>query len=236
MYLQRAKASLRFIPNIAMTNIVGDAWARQSVIDTALDLTRTGLSPQQSGNVSLRMGEGMLITPTGMSYEDLLPDDIVYVSLDGDVPPGQRLPSSEWHMHAAIYAARSDAQAIVHAHSDYAVSLAVMERSIPSFHYMVALLGGRDIRCAPYATFGTPELAAHAVVALEDRKACLLAHHGQIALGDDLAEALKLAHEVETLSGQYWRALQIGQPPLLSDEEMLRVAEKFRAYGQKSGR
>ena len=217
-----------------MAEIVGDGWARQSVIDTALDLTRTGLSPQQSGNVSLRAGKGMLITPTGMSYDDLLPDDIVYMSLAGDAPEGQRLPSSEWHMHVAIYAARPDAQAIVHAHSDHAVSLAVMERSIPPFHYMVALLGGRDIRCAPYATFGTPELGRHAVAALEGRKACLLAHHGQIAFGADLAEALKLAHEVETLSGQYWRALQLGAPPLLSDEEMHRVAEKFRTYGQKT--
>ncbi|MFZ3033813.1 MAG: class II aldolase/adducin family protein [Parvibaculum sp.] len=216
-----------------MVEIAGDAWARQSVIDTALDLTRTGLSPQQSGNVSSRAAEGMLITPTGMSYDDLLPDDIVYMSLGGGVLAGQRLPSSEWHMHLAIYAARPDAQAIVHAHSDYAVSLAVMARDIPPFHYMVALLGGRDIRCAPYATFGTPELASHAVTALEGRKACLLAHHGQIALGVDLAEALKLAHEVETLSGQYWRALQLGEPPLLDDEEMALVVEKFRTYGQK---
>jgi len=215
-----------------MAEIAGDAWARQSVIDTAFDLTRSGLSPQQSGNVSLRVGEGMLITPTGMVYDDLLPDDIVFMSLDGDVPLGQRLPSSEWHMHAAVYAARPDAQAIVHAHSDYAVTLAVMGRPIPAFHYMVALLGGSDIRCAPYATFGTPELGVHAVVALEARKACLLAHHGQIALGRDLAEALKLAHEVEILSGQYWRALQLGEPPLLDDAEMMRVAVKFRSYGQ----
>ncbi|MDO8288702.1 MAG: class II aldolase/adducin family protein [Parvibaculum sp.] len=207
-------------------------WARQSVIDTALDLTRSGLSPQQSGNVSLRFDGDMLITPTGMNYHDLLPDDIVRMSFDGTVGPRQRAPSSEWHMHAAIYAVRAEAQAIVHAHSDYATTLAVMGRSIPPFHYMVALLGGRDIRCAPYATFGTAELAAQAVEAIRDRKACLLAHHGQIAFGRDLAEALKLAHEVETLSAQYWRALQIGEPPLLPDDEMARVVEKFHGYGQ----
>jgi len=207
-------------------------WARQSVIDTALDLTRSGLSPQQSGNVSLRFGGDMLITPTGMNYHDLLPDDIARLAFDGTVRTGTRAPSSEWHMHAAIYAARPEAQAIVHAHSDYAVTLSVMHRAIPPFHYMVALLGGRDIRCAPYATFGTAELAALVVPAIAGRKACLLAHHGQIAFGRDLAEALKLAHEVEILAGQYWRALQIGEVPLLPDDEMTRVVEKFQSYGQ----
>lgn len=209
-----------------------EAWARQSVIDTALELERTGLSPQQSGNVSMRFGGDILITPTGMNYHDLLPDDIVLLSLGGHVLDGERAPSSEWHMHAAIYEARPEAQAIVHAHSDHAVSLAVMRRRIPPFHYMVALLGGVDIRCADYATFGTAELGRHAVAALKDRKACLLAHHGQIAFGRDLAEALKLAHEVEVLAGQYWRALQIGEPELLSDAEMAINVAKFHAYGQ----
>ncbi|HEX7777563.1 MAG TPA: class II aldolase/adducin family protein [Parvibaculum sp.] len=212
----------------------GEAALRQSVIDTARELTRTGLSPQQSGNVSARFADGLLITPTGMDYDALAPEDIVRTALDGQVAEGQRLPSSEWVMHAAIYAARPDVAAIVHAHSDFATTLAVMKRDIPPFHYMVALLGGRDIRCAPYATFGTAELAAHAVTAIADRKACLLAHHGQIAIGASLAEALKLAHEVETLAGQYWRALQIGEPALLPDAEMERVVEKFRGYGQKT--
>lgn len=217
-----------------MADRADELWARQSVIDTALELTRSGLSPQQSGNVSLRWGEGFLITPTGMSYHDLLPDDIVQMDFAGVAMVGQRKPSSEWHMHAAIYAARADAQAIVHAHSDYAVSLAVMDRDIPPFHYMVALLGGRDIRCAAYATFGTAELGVHAVSALEGRKACLLSHHGQIALGSDISEALKFAHEVEILSAQFWRALQIGEPPLLDDAEMERCVEKFNNYGQIS--
>jgi L-fuculose-phosphate aldolase len=210
-----------------------EAWLRQSVIDAGHDLERTGLSPQRSGNVSARCRDGMLITPTGMAYGDLLPGDIVWMGLDGHVPAGSLAPSSEWHMHAAIYAARPDAQAVVHTHSDYAVTLAVLKRGIPPFHYMVALLGGRDIRCAPYATFGTPELARNAVASLQDRKACLLAHHGQIALGASVEEALKLAHEVETLAGQYWRALQISEPELLDDAEMARVVAKFHSYGKQ---
>ncbi|MBI1261104.1 MAG: class II aldolase [Rhizobiales bacterium] len=208
-----------------------DAWLRQRVIDAALDMSARGLSPQMSGNVSARCGDGFLITPSGVAYDDLLPDDIAHLDLDGQVISGACKASSEWPMHAAIYKARPEVQGIVHAHSDYAVSLAVMHLDIPAFHYMVAVLGGRDIRCAPYATFGSVEIAAYAVAALKDRKACLLAHHGQIAIGASVEEALHLAHEVETLSGQYWRALQIGEPPLLSDEEMAINVAKFSGYG-----
>ncbi len=211
-----------------------EAWARQRVIDAGLDLARTGLSPQKSGNVSTRCGDLVLITPSGMAYDDLLPDDIVALNLDGSVAAGRLAPSSEWPMHLAIYRARADVGAIVHAHSDFAVTLAVLKRAIPAFHYMVAVAGGKDIRCAPYATFGSEALAAHAVAALEGRKACLLAHHGQIALGETVEAALHLAHEVETLAGQYWRALQLGEPELLDDAEMARVVEKFRTYGTQS--
>jgi L-fuculose-phosphate aldolase len=198
-----------------------------------LDLEETGLSPQRSGNVSARSGACILITPSGVAYRDLLPDDIVALSLDGALVSGALAPSSEWPMHLAIYRARADVQGIVHAQSDFAVTLAVMKRAIPAFHYMVAVAGGRDIRCAPYATFGSPELAALALEALAGRKACLLAHHGQIAVGDSVEAALSLSHEVETLAGQYWRALQIGEPDLLDDEEMARVVEKFRTYGSQ---
>lgn len=211
-----------------------EAWLRQCVIDAGLDLARTGLSPQKSGNVSARCGGRVLVTPSGMAYDDLLPDDIVALNLDGSVASGRRAPSSEWPMHVAIYRARADVGAIVHAHSDFAVTLAVMKRDIPAFHYMVAVAGGKDIRCAPYATFGSEALAAHAVAALEGRKACLLAHHGQITLGETVEAALHLAHEVETLAGQYWRALQLGEPELLDDAEMARVVEKFRTYGRQS--
>lgn len=209
-----------------------EAWLRQCVVDAGLDLARTGLSPQKSGNISARCGDRVLITPSGMAYDDLLPDDIVVLNLDGSIASGRLAPSSEWPMHLAIYRTRADVGAIVHAHSDFAVTLAVMKRAIPAFHYMVAVAGGKDIRCAPYATFGSEALAAHAVAALDGRKACLLAHHGQIALGETVESALHLAHEVETLSGQYWRALQLGEPELLDDAEMARVVEKFRTYGK----
>lgn len=212
-----------------------EAWARQSVIDAALEMQGSGLSPQRSGNVSVRLGEGMLITPTGMRYEDLLPGDIVFVEGDGSTPAGQRKPSSEWHFHSAIYAAREDARAIVHCHSLNATALACANREIPAFHYMVAVAGGNTIRCAPYATFGTPELADNAVAALENRKACLLAHHGQIAIGGDIEKALELAHEVETLASQYAAVLKLGKPKILDNDEMARVLEKFAGYGQQDG-
>ena len=210
-----------------------EAWLRQRVIDAALDLAATGLSPQMSGNVSAREGASVFITPSGIPYSDLLPADIVEIALDGRVLSGRFPPSSEWQMHCAIYGARPEAGGIVHAHSDFATVLAVLKRDIPAFHYMVAVAGGKDIRCAPYATFGTAELAAHAVAALTDRRACLLAHHGQIAIGASVEDALHLAHEVETLSAQYCRALQLGQPELLPDAEMALNVEKFRRYGRK---
>ncbi len=210
-----------------------EAWLRQRVIDAALDLASSGLSPNMSGNVSARLGDSIFITPSGVAYTALLPGDLAEIALDGRVLSGPFPPSSEWHMHCAIYEANPQTGGVVHAHSDFATALAVMKREIPPFHYMVAIVGGNNIRCAPYATFGTAELAAHAVAALEGRRACLLAHHGQIAFGATVEEALHLAHEVETLSAQYWRALQLGEPELLSDEEMARNVEKFRNYGRK---
>lgn len=208
-------------------------WARQSVIDTALAMSGSGLSPGRSGNVSVRFGDEVLITPTGMAYHDLIPDDIVPLSLEGELLSGKRLPSSEWHFHCAIYRARPDFKAIVHTHSAYATALSVHEKPIPPFHYMVAVAGGADIRCAPYATFGTEELAANAVAALEGRKACLLGHHGQIACGETVEKALELAEEVETLARQYVIACELGEPPHLSAAEMARVMEKFKSYGKQ---
>ena len=154
------------------------------------------------------------------------------MTLDGEAR-GSLLPSSEWRFHRDIYVARADAHAIVHTHAPFATSLACLHRGIPPFHYMVAVAGGNDIRCAPYATFGTQELSDHALAALAGRDACLLANHGMIALGASLAKALALAVEVETLAEMYWRALQIGEPVLLSDAEMDVVLEKFRTYGQR---
>lgn len=203
------------------------------MIQTALAMSREGLSPGQSGNVSARTAGGMLITPTGLAYKALQEDDIVFVADNGETPPGSLRPSSEWQMHLAVYKAKPDAGAIVHCHSMNATALACVGKPIPAFHYMVAVAGGADIRLARYATFGTEELAEAVVAALEGRKAALLAHHGQIACGVDLGAALDLAREVETLAGQYLRTLQIGGGPILDDAEMFRVLEKFRGYGQQ---
>jgi L-fuculose-phosphate aldolase len=169
-----------------------------------------------------------------MPYASITASDIVAMPVDGRTRAARdgRRPSSEWRFHRDIYRARSDAGAIVHTHAPFATSLACLQRGIPAFHYMVAVAGGDDIRCAPYATFGTQALSDHAVAALEGRRACLLANHGMIAIGASLGAALALAVEVETLAEMYWRAQQLGEPVLLSAAEMKVVVAKFRTYGQ----
>jgi len=204
---------------------------RKKIIATAIEMNARGLNRGKSGNVSARFDDGFLVTPTGMAYESTQPVDVVAMTQDGTAR-GPRLPSSEWRFHRDIYAARREVSAIVHAHSPFATSIACLGRDIPPFHYMIAVAGGKDIRCAAYATFGTQKLSDHAMFALEGRKACLLANHGMIAVGASLTAALALAVEVEALAEQYWRALQIGTPNILSDVEMEVVLEKFRAYGQ----
>jgi L-fuculose-phosphate aldolase len=194
-------------------------------------MNESGINQGKSGNVSVRSGEGCLITPSAVPYEKLVPDDIVLLSADG-AARGSRAPSSEWSMHLSILRARPDAHAVVHAHSTFATALACHSRGIPPFHYMVAVAGGRDVRCAAYATFGTEALAHNAVQALDGRRACLLAHHGLLAMGASLDAALALAVEVETLARQYWHAAQLGEPPELDDAEMARVLEKFESYGR----
>lgn len=211
--------------------IPDEAGLRRAVIDTARTMSASGLSPVCSGNVSARFGNGMLITPSGMAYDAISPEDVVRIGLDGATPPDQRAPSSEWPMHAAIYGARPAAGAVVHAHSPNATALACLRRPIPAFHYMVAVAGGRVIDCADYATFGSGELARNALAALGDRRACLLANHGQLAFGAALADALALAQEVEALATQYCAALRLGTPTLLDDAEMDRVLRKFESYG-----
>jgi len=204
---------------------------RKKIIATALEMNARGLNRGKSGNVSARFDDGFLVTPTGMAYESTQTVDIVAMTQDG-AALGPRLPSSEWRFHRDIYAARREVGAIVHVHSPFATSIACLGRDIPPFHYMIAVAGGKDIRCAAYATFGTQQLSDHALCALEGRKACLLANHGMIAIGASLTAALALAVEVEALAEQYWRALQIGPPNLLSDVEMEIVLEKFCSYGQ----
>lgn len=209
---------------------------RQNVIRTALSLTRQGLNHGTSGNVSVRCGEeGYLITPSGVPAESLLPQDIVYMDFDGEIE-GRLQPSTEWHFHAALLRERPDLNAVIHTHAPFCTTLAVLSRPIPAFHYMIAKAGGNDIRVAPYATFGTPELCAHALTAMQDRRACLLAQHGMIAAHGSLEAALALTIEVEDLARLYWQALQIAEPPVLDDAEMARVLEKFRTYGTRQGR
>jgi L-fuculose-phosphate aldolase len=207
-----------------------DREKRQSIIDACLRMSALGINQGTSGNISLRHGDGMLITPTSTPYEAMKPEQIVYMHLDGNHDPAQR-PSSEWRFHRDILKARPEVQAIVHAHPPYSTMLAIMGMEIPPVHYMVAVAGGDTIRCAPYATFGTQELSVHAVRALEGRMACLLEHHGMIAVGPSLPKAMWLAVEVETLARQYHGCLQIGTPPLLSKEEIEKVRLRMAGYG-----
>jgi L-fuculose-phosphate aldolase len=211
---------------------------REAIIATAQAMSSSGLSPGKSGNVSARVGapqNGFFVTPTGVPYADLRAGSIVFVEPGGAVPGDQLAPSSEWHFHDAIYTAYPEAGAIVHTHSEAATALSCTGRGIPAFHYMVAVAGGPDIRCAPYATFGTDALAQNAVAALDGRKACLLGNHGVIALGETVEKAYALAQEVEGLARQYVTALTIGDVRILDAEEMARVQEKFRTYGQQPG-
>ena len=181
---------------------------RKEVIAAALAMNAAGINRGKSGNVSARWRDedfdGFLITPTGVPYHQIAPEQVVAMTIGGD-ERGPWLPSSEWRFHRDIYAARADVQAIVHTHAPFATSLACLQRGIPPFHYMVAVAGGRDIRCAPYATFGTQELSDHVVAAMAGRQACLLAHHGMIAVGATLEKALAIAVEVETLAEMYCR-------------------------------
>ena len=205
---------------------------RDDLITTARAMQPAGLNKGTSGNVSLRHGDGFYITPTGMPYDKLVADDIPLMALDGS-HVGARKPSSEWRFHRDLYAARPEVGAVLHAHSPFAVSLACLRRDIPPFHYMIARFGGDTVRCADYALFGSQALSDAALLAMRDRKACLLANHGLLVAGRDLDEALALAIELEELCEQYWRACQLGEPVLLSAAEMSEVMAKFTGYGQQ---
>lgn len=209
-----------------------DRALRENLLAAARAMNRLGINQGKSGNVSVRTAEGFLITPTGIPYDETRHQDLVPMTLDGQ-HRGSVLPSSEWRFHADLYAQRADVEAVVHTHAVHCTALACLDRGIPPFHYMVAIAGGRDIRCAPYATFGTQALSDHALAALAGRRACLLSHHGMIAVGRDLDQALAIAVEVETLAKTYLAALSAGEPSLLPDDEMARVVEKFANYGQQ---
>lgn len=205
---------------------------RLDLIATARAMQPAGLNRGTAGNVSVRSGAGFYITPTGMPYATLQADDIPLMALDGS-HQGSRKPSSEWRFHRDLYASRPEVGAVLHAHSPFAVSLACLRYDIPAFHYMIARFGGDSIRCADYAIFGSPELSTAALAAMHERKACLLANHGLLVAGRDLAEAMALAIELEELCEQYWRACQLGQPVILSADEMTAVLAKFAGYGQQ---
>ncbi len=208
---------------------------REQLVAVARRMNGSGLNQGTSGNLSARIPGGLLITPSSLAYELMEPSDLV--AIDGQGRPLQeagRRPSSEWRLHADVLAARPELQAVLHCHPIHGTALACHDKGIPPFHYMTAVAGGDDIRCAPYATFGTEELSRFTVEALVDRKACLLARHGLVTAGDNLDQALGIAVEVETLARMYLQALQLGQPPLLSDGQMQAVHAQFRGlhYGQ----
>lgn len=206
--------------------------AQRAVLAAARAAIAADINRGEAGNVSVRCGDGFIITPTGMRYRDCVEEDMVSITLDG-TPAGTRQPSSEWRFHRDIYRMRPEAGAVVHAHSSFATTLACLDAGIPAFHYMVARFGGKDVRCARYATFGTQALSDAILDALGGRCGCLMSHHGMVVFGRDPEHALDLAVELETLAEQYWRALQIGQPRLLDDAEMHEVLARFENYGRQ---
>ena len=208
---------------------------RNRIIEYSLKLNSTNLSPLRSGNISLRGKEddkeGYLITPSGKKYETLKAEDIVFMGLNEELrDTSNQNPSSEWRFHRDIYLNKKEAQAIVHAHSPHATAVSSHGKTIPPFHYMIALAGGEDIKCADYATFGTEELSNNVIKALEKRSACLMSNHGQVAFGKNLEDAFELAQEVENICHQYTIALKLGEPKILSFEEMKKVLEKAKNY------
>ncbi len=212
---------------------------KQEVIEYAKKLNTKNLSPLRSGNISIRgINEGVdgfFITPSGVKYDDITTDNIVFLELN-EINNLKKIsdeiinPSSEWRFHQDIYIEKRDAHAIVHAHSTHATAVSAHGKNIPAFHYMVALAGGNNIKCAEYATFGTKELSQNIIKALEERKACLMSNHGQVAFGKSLSEAFELAEEIENICHQYINTIKLGQPKILSDEEMRKILDKTKDY------
>ena len=212
---------------------------KEEVIKFAQKLNSTNLSPLRSGNVSVRTTinniEGFLITPSGIKYELLKETDVVFLELNKEydflkIFNSGLNPSSEWRFHQDIYLKKKEAKAIVHAHSPHATAVSAHGKSIPAFHYMIALAGGEDIKCSEYATFGTKELSDNVINALTNRSACLMSNHGQVAFGKNLEQAFELAQEIENICHQYTIALKLGQPKILSFEEMKKVLDKAKNY------
>ena len=206
---------------------------REQLLKIAQKLIATGLNKGTAGNASVRCEGGFLVTPSGMAVEDMSAASMVKMQFDGSFEL-EKIPSSEWRFHCDILNNRPEINAVIHTHSMFATTLACLHKDIPPFHYMIAVVGGDTIRCAPYALFGSQALSDNALTALIDRKACLLANHGMIALGRDLDDALAVTVEVENLCEQYWRALQLGEPHILSELEMREVFQQFKGYGKWS--
>lgn len=204
---------------------------KEQLLETAREMNAVGLNQGSAGNVSLRYEHGYLITPTGMAYDECIADDMVLMDFNGQ-SSSERKPSSEWRFHQDIFLERSDVNAVVHVHSTFATTIACLGKAVPSFHYMVAVAGGKNIRCADYHTFGTQALSDAVMTALTDRKACLMANHGMLAVGPDLKKALAMAVEVEKLCEIYWRLLPLGGGNMVSDAEMDVILDKFSSYGQ----
>lgn len=205
---------------------------RQAIIDQCLWMNAQGLNQGSSGNISARYKDQLIITPTAMAYAAMRPEMLAIISLEDNAEwQGSHQPSSEWRFHYDLMRARPEVGAIVHTHSTYATSLAITRRAIPAVHYMIALFGGNDVRCAEYATYGTQALSNHVLEAMQERKACLLANHGMLVAGETLTKAMWLASELETLAQQYYHALQLGDVVILTDEQMAEVHAKLANYG-----
>ena len=205
---------------------------RQSIVDACREMTESGINQGTSCNIGVRVDGVILLTPSGLPYDQMTPEDIVFMDWGGGWKAREgNVPSTEWRFHLDILKAKPEAQAVVHAHPTYCTILAIMHKTIPAIHYMIAAAGGNDIPCAPYAQYGTAELSRLALEALTGRRACLLAHHGLIATGVSLRKAMWLAIEVETLAKQYHGCLQIGTPPLLPDEEIDSILKRWGQYG-----
>lgn len=206
--------------------------ARKALVEACREMTVLGINQGTSGNISVRYDNRLLISPSGMPYDAMAPDDVISMDMEGHWEGvADNVPSSEWRFHLDVMTARPDVNAVVHAHPIHATIIAIMQRPIPPLHYMIAVGGGHDIPCAPYATYGTAELSRHVVNALADRHACLMANHGLIATGSSLAKAMWRAVEVETLAHQYYGCLQLGEPTLLTTEQIDEVLMKWGEYG-----
>ena len=204
--------------------------SQKLIISNCLKMNQLGINQGSSGNISQRWEDGFLITPSGIAYDQLQPEDIVFINKEGKSPP-KTIPSSEWRFHKTIYDTRTELNAVVHTHSLYATTVAIMGKSIPAIHYMIAAAGGNDIPCVPYATYGTPELSEYVKQGFKNRQAILLEHHGMIAAERNLSGALWLATEIETIAHMYVNLLQSNAVRVLPDEEIERVLEKFKNYG-----